>query len=73
MTGAGVGKCSRLIAFGAASGNPSPNIVSTFDNVPFPAVLCISPDLQSKAAVLTGGLNICSLLPSFSFKSVSTN
>lgn len=42
MTGAGVGKCSQLIAFRAASGIPSPNLVSTFDNVLFVAVLCIS-------------------------------
>lgn len=43
MTGAGVSKRSQLIAFRAASGNPSLNIVSTFDSALFGAVLCISP------------------------------
>lgn len=51
MTGAGVGKCSQLIAFRAASGNPSLNIVSTFDNALFNAVLCISP-LTCRAKLL---------------------
>lgn len=35
MTGAGVGKSSKLIAFRPASGNPSQNVVSTFKSVRF--------------------------------------